>query len=490
MTKIQSDRAQDILFIAAVILLPFQMVPQPVAMQIHFPVLSFPHASAYPVAIGLSLLIMRMVKEKQWAADLRVLKYFAALGTLVLLSALWGIVTFPYVKMPDISTAEVVRRTLKYGIASFLITNGTALWVYCLFRHRFYHGLLLLRKGLLYSFLLAGAYSIIEICYLFGFYPARHILVVINHWIHTAIVHNGWWPPLLWQGQVRSVCPEPSFFGAYATAVIPFLACYLFDDKCHKLRIVPVVCWLFFLLLMTKSRTALIVLFGETALFSAMLLWLKRNMLKRLGVFLLIIFVAYILSDKILMHPGTKSPRSWITAQSVTDTLGSVVKPNARSNASRFAVQRAEWTLFLHHPLLGVGPGLSSSYIEQTLLRHLKNEEMLIWVKSQRSHSAYRFPIVNSYSNKLAELGLVGTGVFLAPLFGIVVFAVRRIWRHTGEPQEHLLLIAFFVAFIGSCVGLFSVSELTMLSFDVLLGFGFCILEQQLSGIKPPETGV
>lgn len=81
----------------------------------------------------------------------------------------------------------------------------------------------LITKVVIASVTLLCIYSTIELFYLAGFVFARDILSIINPMIHPIASEHGWWPPILWNGQLRSMFSEPSRMGNYLAFAMPFL---------------------------------------------------------------------------------------------------------------------------------------------------------------------------------------------------------------------------------------------------------------------------
>lgn len=109
-------------------------------------------------------------------------------------------------------------------------------------------------------------YSIPEIIWLWtGNITCANLLSFINVHLYDPVVNNGWWPPLLWNGQLRSVCLEPSYFGIITTFLLPFLAIDI--HKKFKLWKFLIFFMLVFMIFMTKARTATVVFLGESLIF-------------------------------------------------------------------------------------------------------------------------------------------------------------------------------------------------------------------------------
>ena len=105
---------------------------------------------------------------------------------------------------------------------------------------------------------LCCVYSSIEIFWLWtGNSGCENLLKYINVWLYDPEQANGWWPPLLWYGQARSVFQEPSFLGIGEIFLLPFLW-YSTICKRRKLDITLFLC-LLLMLFMTNARTALVI---------------------------------------------------------------------------------------------------------------------------------------------------------------------------------------------------------------------------------------
>lgn len=121
-----------------------------------------------------------------------------------------------------------------------------------------------------------GIYSLFEIWWIWtGNSYCGQILITINRNLYTPEFAHGWWPPLLWKGQVRSFAPEPSFFGIYAAFIIPFLWYRIFYEN-RKLEFVLLI-YFVFMVFMTKARTATVIYFGEVACLILISLWLRYD---------------------------------------------------------------------------------------------------------------------------------------------------------------------------------------------------------------------
>lgn len=129
-----------------------------------------------------------------------------------------------------------------------------------------------IRKSILFLVFLCGIYSIPEILYLkFNIQFAKQILEYINPLLYDIGYLFGWYPPLLWENQLRSLCVEPSVFGTISAFCVPFIWSYIYEKFSFKY----IILYIFFaiLIFMTNSRTALALFVGENILLMFMLIY-------------------------------------------------------------------------------------------------------------------------------------------------------------------------------------------------------------------------
>jgi hypothetical protein len=102
-------------------------------------------------------------------------------------------------------------KAIRGSVFEIVNTYLMSLWVYSLYHDK--------SKALLKDFSIAVAflvfimsvYSVIEVGYLTGNVACKNLLVKINPMYMKIASDHGWWPPLLWKGQLRSLYLEPSF---------------------------------------------------------------------------------------------------------------------------------------------------------------------------------------------------------------------------------------------------------------------------------------
>lgn len=86
-------------------------------------------------------------------------------------------------------------------------------------------------KAILCSAVIIIAYSVIELGWLANSNAAGKILSTINPYIHSIKDDGKWWPPLLWNAQLRSIFAEPSYYGIYMAFALPWFWYEIYNQK-------------------------------------------------------------------------------------------------------------------------------------------------------------------------------------------------------------------------------------------------------------------
>jgi hypothetical protein len=141
------------------------------------------------------------------------------------------------------------------------------------------------------------------------------------------------------------------------------------------------------------------------------------------------LFVATVIPDYIY-RLSTTTDVAELASGNVQDASGSV--------RGRATVNLAALNIFLDHPLLGVGPGQTSSYMieygNEIGFRRLETD--------RRAH--------NMYLEELADTGIIGFAVFMS-ILGLTLLElmrVRRAWQHS-RPDIAYLMVGLIVAIIA-----------------------------------------
>ena len=246
----------------------------------------------YPLALGGIYTIYLQYKYNNIFVNLnKFVLYFCIFLIVNLLSLIFGLINYSYYelilngpvdqieKLPKvldilsqfhiqvdkqvILLSWMLIRTVKNLILESIYTFGGAYMIYCWYCFDWKRGMNILIRATICSVIVVCLYSIIEVFYLSGNLIATNILKIITPFFHVVLTDNGWWPPLLWNGQLRSIFAEPSYFGTYAAFAIPFLLYKIINDL-SKWRCAYIAIFIFFTfcLFLTKARTGVVLFCG------------------------------------------------------------------------------------------------------------------------------------------------------------------------------------------------------------------------------------
>ena len=507
-----NKQIRDGIFFLLVFFLIFNNIPKPV--QLSF--LGGPAGgklSVYPLLAGFLYSFYCQYKYGGVFSDFKKFaRYIAAFIGVMLLSTVVGLITYPYYdlvlngpvdqieKLPRVLAflsahgieadakllmqAWIVARPIKGVFFEAFWCFGGAYLIYCWYRNEWERALRIAVKAVLGSISVLFAYAIVEVAYLAGSPIAKDILSFINPYIHTIVTHHGWWPPLLWNGQVRLVFAEPSHVGNFIAFALPLLWYVYFTAEKKK------ACFLFmmtvgmsFLVFMTKARTAYAMLFGMLALLFCLFIFGKQYGFwkKFLGILLAVAigFGGYLSFGTVMQmskgNAGTTVKE--MATRSVEDNLLSLASGNKRSNGARYALIMSNLRVGAQHPGLGVGRGLASAFVAENFTEEeAKNREVASWIRYQKERGpmATGYSIggaMNEYVSRFSNSGLLGLGVFLFP-FGFALLKLLGKWRRDRNAEAMFIAFALISLLVAGCNGSLNV----VYAVWILLGLGYAIV--------------
>lgn len=448
--------------------------------------------------------------------DFLYIKYILGLMVILLISNVWGLITFPYYdellsgpnnqieKLPivlawsnshDISIDEkyltmiwVGVRAVKGTIFSLIYTFGFSFILYQFFKKDWDFYFNLITKVVIASITLLCVYSVIELFSLAGFDFAKNILSIINPMIHPIAVDHGWWPPLLWKGQLRSLFSEPARMGNYLAFALPFLWGRFLLSSQKSIGLIILITFYTFMIFMTKARTAVAMYWGVLfLLFLGIILIHKKKLIKKFFCLCVLTVLSLGLSIgfiNVVMTGTTSEPQQMTIASylgdiasCLEDNVGSLGSANKRSNGARYALIRANMKTGLEHPVWGVGNILGSAYTVHNFNdADLANNEVHLWVTNYYKEGPLRYGLdaINEYVSRFAYNGILGLISFLFPL-GYILFRVIECFRLT-EGREQLKILIVGISLIGSAVVGFNGSLTTLYAYWVILAFSYAMV--------------
>lgn len=499
----KSNSFKDFLFFLIVITLIFISIPM--GLRIGF--LGGPIQSKlvfYPIVVGLIYTIYVRVKTFDNLLDKNFVKYLIIYGITLIASLIIGLVYYPYFdliinapvvqieKLPmvidffdgygvhiDFKFATgcwMIARVVKSVVFEIVYIFGGAYLIYFWYKNNWKNGFDLLCKGILISMFFVFCYSFVELFYLAGNQYAKDILKIITPYIHVIKINHGWWPPLLWKGQIRSVFPEPSFFSIWASFALPFVW-YKCINSCKiktKLFHTSVLIFFTFLIFMTKARTGVALLCGEICLFMIYTFYVHNKVsMKQFFCILLSTVIAFGLSNH--FHNNCMPKNKTISIRNyVEDNIVSIASTNKRSNNARYSTIYANIKIGLDNPILGVGPGLSSGYMPEYFPEMAKdNREVRNWIKYQEKQGILRMgiPSFSAYSLKFAETGFVGVFLYMLPPLLLAFSLCKKIIMFEDKTKYVCLLISL----LGILASGFRNTLNVTYCYPVLLGLGYAM---------------
>lgn len=360
-------------------------------------------------------------------------------------------------------------------------------------------------------------YSIPEIIWIWtGNKFCENFLKVVNVFLYEPGVGHGWWPPLLWKNQVRSITAEPSHFGIMAMFIIPFLWYRIFEE--NKKREIVLLLLFTLMIFMTGARTAIVCYLGEMVLLIITTIGLKISQWKKIISTVLVISVV---SFGISLYGGTAAYRitqaynhlvTPVTQKQVQNSAGNThnknqkpktqnakksqnvpAKPktpisakdyvnknvtsfaslNARSNAARWGNTIARIKVGLQHPIFGVGYHYESKYmIKEFPPFALKSPEAKGWIKEIKNDKLFEvsIPVSNQYSEILSDFGIPGLILFMVPIF----YALYLLFKAVRFGNYDNRLVYVFVAFMGQAACM--LSNHFFMTYPLILALIVCLL--------------
>lgn len=446
--------------------------------------------------------------------DLLFIKYIFCLMFIVLLSNILGLVNYPYYnellsgpssqieKLPavlallnshgihidekQLTMVWLGIRSIKGAILSTIYTFGFSFILYQFFKRDWSYYFDLITKVVIASIILLCIYSIIELFYLAGFDFAKYILSYVNPMIHPIAVDHGWWPPLLWERQLRSMFSEPSRMGNYLAFALPFLwGKFLLSDKKH-IGLISLITFYTFMIFMTKARTAVAMYWGVLALLFLGILYIHRkDLFKRffalcgITVLSLVLSIGFINVTTPNSNKSNDNNHDMTIASYMEDNVGSLGSANKRSNGARYALIRANIKTGIEYPILGAGDVLSSAYTVHNFNEaDLANPEVHMWVTNYNKMGVlrYGFNAMNEYVSRFANNGIIGLIAYILPLIYIALRLFKCFMRSRGIEQIKIMIAG--ISLIGSAVAGCNGSLALLYAYWVILAFSYAIVNE------------
>lgn len=292
-------------------------------------------------------------------------------------------------------------------------------------------------------------YEIFEVVYLVGGSWGETALRIINPLLYEVESSHGWYPPLLWPAQMRSVFAEPSYFSYWGVLCVPFFLRNI-HNKIHFWISIIELAFISFTVLGSNSRTGTALLFGVVSVYFIVALIAKQ---KRVIMTSLIVFSIIAISLVASVAILSTNIDSYFD-----NTLGTLTSTTARSNSQRFAMMKAQMDIFLEHPILGVGENLLSPYLADYFIKHDMNSgEIALWIEAKEGKGFVSggFPPLCEYTSSLAEYGLVGSiGNNLVFIILVCITIFKGLFKQKPKSREIATILS-----ACACIMAFGISN-------------------------------
>ena len=466
----------------------------------------------YPLLVGFVYTAYCQYKYKNNINHFKIFKRFILFYIcIMILSLLVGICVYPYydlilygpidqiekmskliniLQYMDISVEYdllvilwMIIRNIKNLLLEIIYTFGGAYMIFCWYYNEWKQGIAVLKKSIVVSLIIIFLYSSIEIFYLSGNKLAENILINITPYFHYVEEYGTWWPPLLWRGQLRSIFEEPSYFGMYATFIMPMLWYKIINLKKNNIILFCCVMVMFcFCLFLTKARTAVCLFLGEMFLLTIIVLYFKNiNLYKKYAMIILCSVIAFIGANIFIsniMNSNNNDIVNLEVNEYISNNITSIASTEQRSNNTRYSIMIADLKLGLDYPILGVGYNLRSAYIPNYLPEMSRNnKEVNTWINEQHNLGVLKksIPKLGEYTSRFSETGILGLIIFLIPSIILLKSCIIKLFYKKIEYQQKLMYAFFLISFIGVLmIGLGDTINNTYY-YWVLLGLGYAM---------------
>lgn len=476
-------KTQDIIFFFIVFCVIFDYAPK----ELWFTVigLSGPYSSMlgnYPIMAGFLLTFYMAWNGYISIWNRYVAIFFGISLTVYEASALHGLYIYPYwnlifnapepqiEKLPmvlfflhnhniNISYEELFSvwifvRSIKAALFDLLYRFGLSYMIYLWYQNDFKRAWTVFCRGLLAGLAVFVLYGIIDVCYLHGSLTATSILKKVNPWFHDIGKIHDWWPPLLWQGQFRSIFCEPSRVGNYIAFALPLLFIPVINKTKYWKYYVVLIFVISYMVFLTSARTAVSLLLGIIGLTLLMILLLRwKECLKRFSIIVMIVILAFGMSLASITFISGKDKDN-VAVEYFEDNVASLSSATKRSNQARYALIKSNLKIGMDNFWLGVGPSLNGAYVVENFDDFdLQSSEVQQWVKAYREMGPlkHNFNAMNEYVTAFSTTGILGLISLIFP-FGYGCFRLLRCIRRCSNQTLKRTLLCLFIATISSLV--------------------------------------
>jgi O-antigen ligase len=322
------------------------------------------------------------------------------------------------------------------------------------------------RRWVLVSFLIAGAFSVLEIASFLRVPAATAMLARVS-----AVIHPG---DEAYFGRVRSMSGEASWFAMYCSLIFPWLLSYLFTQRKRITIHVLLLVYLVTLVTLSWSRTAYIITAAQLALFVGVVMWVrgKRSNKRRALAFMLGAGAALLVATFILRRTRSES-------FSPAEVISSLLSRGNESNITRIGSQVAAYRIAIDHPVLGVGIGQYGFYMPAYIPPWATaSGEIRRWM-SFREGTPWP-PVHSIYARLAAEAGFIGLGLWLT-VWGSLLTGCWRKFRQSSRAsgRQDIFGLALFVSMVGVMLSGLNSDSFRFFGYWIIMGLAWRYLGER-----------
>lgn len=464
-------KLQKIMLFMTIICLPLNSLPKAFTLPGVGSILS-----NYFLFAAILLLVYEYFKFR-FEINKKVIKFFAVFVIWQVVCLINGLVTYEYNELLTLEQISKLKAILyfldKFSInldeliaiktwlflrfsKDILFTNNiiffVAFYIWHLYKNNFNGAFKDIRKAIICLVIIMGAYSFIELLWLkLDLQFAEDFLINVNPLLYDPKSIHGWWPPLLWNNQLRSICAEPSYFGIISLLCLPFLWNLLYENK-NKFVVCALIFYFTLMIAATNARTAVVLVIAEIILL-AIFSVVSKNILNKFFIILTVSVLAFsinLIDCRQLLNNGNINGIS--VEKYLERNVGSITETNARSNSARLANLIANLETIKQYPIFGVGTGLKDGYMYNNLPEFsYTNFEVRNWSRYLYNEGVLKagYPALNHFADIAVQNGLVGLILYFLPFLYLCKKLLKYKTIVTNDSRVICLIIPM-IALLGA----------------------------------------
>ena len=377
--------------------------------------------------------------------------------------------------------------------------------IYIWYHDRVQQAIKILQNVVIFDLIIIVFYGLIDVCYQNGQMWAQNVLAIVNPILHDSPSIN--WsavefhPGLFWNGQVRSIFLEPSYFGNFMAFAFPILWWKICDTNGNnnKIGLFLLFIVLTFEVILSKSRTGALVLLGETVLYVVVVVYRKDRRLFTMGlsgiIAFLIAFGTANLFSKYAQFPVNwmggrlplatfksegKIPEETIALGDIIDSLFNKEKTSIEkqeSNHSRLTITKTDFIIGKEHILLGVGKSMRSAYLRDKLAND-PGREIQDWNRRADENGVLSADGMYfagcDYTSRFSETGILGIILYCLPIVSVSWIYLHKVFNRQMPMTEIYPFLFCGISLAGMMVS--GVGDALTLTFCPWMALGISFL--------------